>query len=469
MHILFATAELRPLVRVGGLAEATAGLVKELQRIGTDVTVVLPDYGLVVMTDTEFVETDSWELDVPDWAGPARARRGRADSFNDVVLIDRPGLNRPHPYVEPLTGEAWGDNDDRFWAFSAAIAAVTQDLQPDVLHLNDWHTAGAMGFLSAPPPTVLTIHTLGYQGVCGANWLSRVPHESWRFSWYDVANPLVGAIRSADKIIAVSPNYASEILTPEHGMGMHEELARRDGHLVGIRNGIDTGVWDPASDPHLPATYDVETLEVGKAAARTQLIRAVNEAGASWDDDGAFLMGVVTRLVDQKGVDHVAALAPYLEDMGARIVLLGSGLPELADLMQRTATAFCDRVAAVTDKFDEPLAHLIFGGSDLFLMPSRFEPCGLAQMQAMVYGTPPVATSVGGLVDTITDADTDLAFGTGFLARTNDLPGFVDAVHRGIRALRTPDRFERIAVQGMSQDWSWADPAQLHLDLYANL
>jgi starch synthase len=457
--ILFATAELSPLARVGGLAEATSGLVRALRNADVDITPVLPDYqGISLDNET------SWQLSMPPWAGPALARRGHADGVGDIILVDFPGISRPHPYVDPATNEPWPDNDSRFITFAAAVAALTEQLDPDVLHLNDWHTASTVGFLASPPPVVLTIHTLGYQGVTDASWLSRWPIEPWRFAWYDVANPLVGAIRSADAIIAVSPNYAAEILRPETGMGMHDELARRGDALVGIRNGIDVSVWDPEHDDILPTAYGFATLKNGKTAARAALLKR-----AGWDDDGSILISVVSRLVDQKGMDLIVGLVPYLRGIGARIFLLGSGTPEITNDIRSAADAHPDVFFAVTDSYDEPLAHLLFAGADAFSMPSHFEPCGLAQMQAMAYGTPTIATAVGGLVDTIIDIDADRKNGTGFLTTTNDLVGLVDATHRAVRALSSPPRRRAMQKRGMTTDWSWNTPARQHIELYREL
>lgn len=465
-HVLFATAEISPMVSVGGLALATSGLAKELTARGSRLTVVLPDYGPLV---SGFEESSSWQLEVPDWCGPTLARRGRGPDLPDVVLISRPGMERPHPYVDPGTGDAWADNTERFFAFSAAIAALCAGedeggVDPDVLHLNDWHTAATVGFLSSPSPSVLTIHTLGYQGVTDAWWISRIPHRSWLFNWYDVANPLAAAVRSVDRVIAVSPNYAKEILTPESGMAMDRELAARGDTLLGILNGIDVGVWNPAEDPHLPRTYTAKTVSKGKAAAREALLDRFG-----WDDDGSAVIGVVSRLVDQKGIDLLMETVPYLSRMGARIVLLGSGLQELTNWVRNVAAQHPEHLATELDAYDEPLAHLIFAGSDLFCMPSRFEPCGLAQMQAMAYGTPTIATAVGGLVDTIVDADADPEGGTGFLTVSNDLAGLVDAMHRGLRAMKQPQRFNGIRRRGMKTDWSWRQPARRHAELYREL
>lgn len=456
MKILFASAELSPLARVGGLAEATSGLVRAIRQTDVEILPVLPDY-----VGTSLDDETSWDISMPAWSGPARARRGTHPEVGEIVLVDFPGIARPHPYVDPSTSEPWPDNDARFITFSAAIAALTQQLEPDVLHLNDWHTASTLGFLPDPPPTVLTIHTLGYQGVTDASWLSRWPIESWKFAWYDVANPLVGAIRTADSIVAVSPNYAAEVLRPETGMGMHDELGRRGDALVGIRNGIDVSVWDPATDQTIPASYDFSNVGEGKAAARRALLER-----AGWDDDKSLLISVVSRLVDQKGMDLIVGLAPFLRGIGARIFLLGSGTPQITADIRAAAGAYPDVFGAETDSYDEPLAHLLFAGADAFCMPSRFEPCGLAQMQAMAYGTPTIATAVGGLVDTIVDIDADRQRGTGFLTVTNDLAGLVDATHRAVRSLGSAPRRRAMQKRGMTTDWSWDAPAQQHIELY---
>lgn len=468
MRVLFATAEFAPHYRVGGLAEASSGLVKALGRKDVEMTVVLPDYGY---NHIELADETDWVLDVPPWCGATTARMGVPKELADqgsaapaLILIKQAALIRPHPYVAVETGDGWDDNDLRFMGFSAAVAALSDLLKPTILHLNDWHSAATLGFLNEPPPTVLTVHTLGYQGLCSSSWLARLPKDAWRYSWYEQCNPLVGAIRSADKVIAVSPNYASEIVASDGGFGLHSELERRGTALVGIRNGIDRDVWSPGTDPHLAVRYELPNLIVGKAAARRALLERLH-----WAGDDEVLLGVVSRLVEQKGMDTIAGLAPFLKGMKAKLIVLGSGQREIAESLQNASQISGGQMKVITDRYDEPLAHQIFAGADLFLMPSRFEPCGLAQMQAMAYGTPTVATSVGGLVDTIVDADQSPEAGTGFLAVSNDQAGFIDAVHRAMRAIRVSSRRRQIQTRSMAIDWSWEQPAQRHVELYESL
>lgn len=464
--VLFATAEFSPLARVGGLAEAAAGLVRELHRQGVAVTVVLPDYGDVDLATLGGVGIESWELELPSWAGSTQCRRTAWEGVGDVILVSQPGLARPHPYVNPQTGQGWPDNDHRFFAFSAAVAALSRQLQPDVLHLNDWHTALAPAFLDTLPPTVLTIHTLGYQGIASGQWLNLLPHHRWRYAWYGDINPLVGAVRSVDRVIAVSPNYAREILTPEQGMGLDQELALLGDRLIGIRNGIDAQIWNPRTDQTIPQTYhpdelSAQELETARAFAR----RAIATTFGIVDDDDV-VIAIVGRLVDQKGVDLALGLGPFLEHLGAKLVILGSGQANWVAAVHEAIDRFPYRIAAITDRYDEPLAHQMFAGADLFLMPSRFEPCGLAQMQAMAYGAIPVATAVGGLLDTIIDLDDDPAQGTGILSREVSVAGMVDAVHRAVRVLQHRQGRRGAQRRGMRTDWSWADPAHAHRRVY---
>lgn len=456
MRVLFATAELTPLARVGGLAEAAAGIVVALRKAGVSVDLVLPDY-----SETELADERPRDINVPTWAGPATARRGVAAGVGDVTLVKAPGIVKPHPYIDE-TGQGWPDNDLRFFAFSAVVANLVATSQPDVLHLNDWHTAAALAFLRERPPAVLTIHTLGYQGWAGPEWLPRIPHNFAAYKSFDDVNPLAGAIQVADRVIAVSPNYADEIRRPELGMGLAHILSDLGDRLVGIRNGIDTDIWNPATDPMLSANYGLDDLS-NKAASRADLHRQ-----AGWTDDGTALVGMVTRLVDQKGIDLALESVRYAAGVPYRLVLLGSGEQRLADWARWAGETWPDNVF-FADGYNQQLAHQIFAGSDLLLMPSRFEPCGLAQMQAMAYGTIPVVTDVGGLHDTVIDADADRKNGTGFLASEATIGGMVDVLHRAVRGWKHKQRRAAIQKRGMSKDWSWTRPAQRHIELYEEL
>jgi starch synthase len=455
-HVLLASAELSPLVNVGGLAAAVAGLIDGLRRADVQVTVVIPDY-----FDTPMIDEVRVPLTVPEWAGPAVARRGEVAGVGDVVLVSVPGIQRAHAYVD-ADGVGWADNDQRFFAFSAAVAALVDKLRPDVVHLNDWHTATTIGHLGpGSPPVVLTIHTLGYQGQADPGWVEVFAFHGESFLFEGACNPLAGGIRVADVVVAVSPTYAAEIITPAGGFGVDGLLRQRGDRLVGIRNGIDTGAWDPVTDPFLPARFDEHDL-TPKAEIKSALL---DEMGLPELESNVPLIVMVTRLVDQKGVDLALAIAPFLESMPAQFAVLGSGDRALVDMVADAARQYSNLIA-FRHGFDNGLAHRMIAGGDLFMMPSRFEPCGLAQMQAMRYGTLPIVTDVGGLHDTVIDIDLDRVRGTGVRAAAVTESAVVDATHRAVRAWSHPARRTAMRRRGMIADWSWDGPAAEHIVWY---
>ncbi len=456
MHVLFATAEFAPLARVGGLAAAAAGLVAELRSQGVTVDVVIPDYFATGLAGEQTVE-----LPVPRWAAPATARRGVAPGVGEITLIDVPGIRRPNPYVQP-DGEGFPDNDQRFFAFSAAVAALARRIGPDVVHLNDWHTATTLAHLDPPIPSVLTAHTLGYQGWTDAGWVRAFPNRPEAFLQEGACNPLLGGIRLADVVITVSPNYAREALTGTAAPGLEDALADRGERFVGIRNGIDTTEWDPAADPRLPEPFD-STDTAGKLGSK----RAVQaELGLQPNDDA--LITVVTRLVDQKGIDLVVPALAMLATMPAQLAVLGDGARDLVNALHAAVEAH-PGIVGFRQGYDEVLAHRMFAGGDVFLMPSRFEPCGLAQMQAMRYGALPMVTNVGGLPDTVVDIDDTPRAGTGVIAHSVSVAGVVDGLHRAVRAWGVPARRGAMRRRGMRADWSWNPPARAHIAWYEEI
>lgn len=464
MRVLLATAELAPLVTVGGLAQAAAGLVAELRRQGVQVEVVLPDYGGIELDDEHVTG-----VDVPPWAGPATVRRGVHRDVGPLSLVRAPRLERSHPYLQP-SGEGWPDNDWRFMAFSRAVAAIAAADRPDVIHLNDWHTGAALAALDDSIPSVLSLHNLAYQGLTDGSWLSGIGPRAGHFEWFGHTNPLSGAVALADAVVAVSPTYAEEILTPRHGFGLDGPLRNRWAAVSGILNGIDTDVWNPATDAALAAVYSAADRAGERDAARRRNRAAVFER-AGWSADAAAddtLLGVmVTRLTGQKGVDILAPIVPVLRTVPMRVVVLGSGEVDLAVGLNRAAAAHPDWFAFVPG-YDDAFGHLLFGSADAYLMPSRFEPCGLAQMQAMRYGAIPVVTDVGGLHDTVTDADDD-RHGTGFVAYEASPLAFTSALFRTARRLGNGRARHSLMSRVMKLDWSWRAPARQYIDLYTRL
>ncbi|MEP7114548.1 MAG: glycogen/starch synthase [Ilumatobacteraceae bacterium] len=456
LRVLFASAEFAPLARVGGLAAAAAGLVAELRRQDVDVQVVIPDYFATPLHGETVVK-----LDVPEWAGPAVARTGTLVGIGEITLINAFGIVKSHPYLQP-DGHGWPDNDRRFMAFSAAVAALAELVGPDVLHLNDWHTCVALAHLTEMPPTMLTIHTLGYQGRTNPGWLLTLPHRAEAFEQWGDCNPLLGGIRLADVVIAVSPNYAAEITTPHGGHGLDGTLRDKGDRLVGILNGIDTDEWDPQTDRHLTTAYSSEDAGA-KAVIRAELL-----ARYGLRDGGGPLLTMVTRLAEQKGVDLLLPIAPFLGHLGASLIVLGDGEQALAEALTSAADAHPQEVAFVRG-YDEALAHQLFAGADVFVMPSRFEPCGLAQMQSMRYGTLPLVTDVGGLHDTVVDVDRVPSRGTGVVVPEASSVALMDGLHRMVKAYSQPRRRAAMQRRGMAIDWSWKRPAATHIEWYRRL
>ncbi len=456
MRLLFATAELTPVAAVGGLAQAAAGLAHELGSQGLDVEVVLPDYAGVELDGQEELP-----LDVPEWAAPATARRGRHAEFGPLTLVSVPGITRPHPYVDER-GAAWLDNDQRFLAFSAAVAALARVRRPDVVHLNDWHTAGTAAWLDESARVVLSVHNLSYQGQTGVQWIDRLGSRGAAYLWQGVCNPLAGGIALADLLVVVSPTYREEVLRPETGNGLDALLRERQDALVGIRNGIDTTVWDPLRDPFLPVPFGPDDM-AGKTQARDALL-----ARLGLPERAAPLAVAVTRLVEQKGFDLILPLVPELHELPLQLGLLGTGDAVLVEALHAAAARHPATLAFV-EGYDEELAHLLVAGGDLLLLPSRFEPCGLTQMQAMRYGTLPVVTDVGGLHDTVADLDDDPELGTGWRAPAAETAALRDTLRRAVRGWAHADLRRAAQRRGMSTDWSWRAPAARHVELYRRL
>jgi starch synthase len=455
MRVVFATAELSPVASVGGLGAAAAGLGAELRRLGIDVDLVMPDYGNV-----ELLDETSIRLDVPRWVGRATVRSGNHRAVGPLHLVSVPGMRRRHPYLQP-NGKGWPDNSKRFFRFARAVAAYVERDPPDVLHLNDWHTGAVLAGLREAPPTVLSIHNLAYQGVADGSWLDLIGPRAAHYEWWGGTNPLTGAIALADRIVAVSPHHAAEIVTTDGGFGLAGPLRSRGRDLVGILNGIDTDVWDPSNDALIEAPFDVSSLDARSANREALLARF------GWPDDDTLIATVVTRLTHQKGIDLLTPLVPLLAQIPMRLAVLGSGDAALAAHLHELAASHPDSLGFV-DGYDDALSHLMFAGADLYVMPSRFEPCGLTQMQAMRYGAVPVVTAVGGLVDTVRDLALHRG-GTGVVAGRASPEDLVAALFRAERRLRTPARRRPVQKRIMSIDWSWRTPAQEYAAVYREL
>ncbi len=460
MRVLFATAELAPITSVGGLGEAVAGLTGALRESGVVVDVVMPDYAPRRTTLAGEVRR---RIAVPGWAAPASVRIGEHATAGRIHLVTVPRIERSHPYLQP-DGAGWPDNAARFLAFSRAVAAIVRADPPDVLHIHDWHTGAVLAGLPAPPPSVLTLHNVAYQGIADGSWLRRLGPRGRHYEWWGGTNPLSGAIALADRVVAVSPHHAGEIRTTAGGFGLDGPLRARGDALGGIRNGIDVVRWDPSNDPLLAAPLGIDDRHL--LAARRRNRSAVLEH-VGWTDDGRPLAVMVSRLTAQKGIDTIAPIIPVLRHVPMRLALLGLGEAPLVRTMAGLAADHPDAFAFV-ERHDDALARRMFGGGDVFVMPSRFEPCGLAQMEAMRYGAIPVVTPVGGLVDTVPDVDTT-PDGLGLVADSVDAVGVVAALFRAARALADRRRHEPLVRRIMAADWSWCEPAALYAAEYERI
>jgi starch synthase len=478
MKILFATSECAPYVKTGGLGDVSAALPATLAALGHDVQVLLPAYkGMKVAGEIgDGVELPPWGM----WPA-AQLVPVKLDNGVTLLLLACPGLFQRSggPYVD-ASGQDYHDNALRFGLLArvaAQIGTVHSPLrgwQADVVHANDWPCGLAPLYLAqsrlvAPgEPTarsVLTIHNLAYQGVfpmASADVLD-VPHY-WRgmdgVEFWGQLSMLKAGIQFADVITTVSPTYAREIQTPEFGVGFDGILRARADRLRGILNGIDTKLWDPATDPLLPYHFGRDRLQ-GKSSCKTALQARVGLP----TEKAAMLFAVVSRLTPQKGIDLVLEALPRIVAAGGQLVVLGSGEPLLQDAL-KAAVQQHPRNVAVTLGFDEGLAHLIEAGADVFLMPSRFEPCGLNQMYSQAYATAPLVAPVGGLLDSVTDATADPQHGTGFVMRSCDRAGLEEALERALRLWREPAQWRRIQANGMARHFGWEDSAMQYLDAY---
>ncbi|MDF2971377.1 MAG: starch synthase [Microvirga sp.] len=473
LTVLSVTSEIFPIIKTGGLADVAGALPSALAAEGVTVVTLVPGYPAVLkaLKGSEAVHR------YPGFfGGTARLLSGRAGDL-DLFVIDAPHLfDRPgSPYLAP-DGQDWPDNAQRFAALARAAADIGQGLAPgfipDVIHAHDWQAGLVPIYLSLAegprPATVMTIHNIAFQGAFPAYLLFELGLPASTFTidgveYHGQIGFLKAGLQHADRITTVSPTYAKEIQTPDGGMGLDGLLRFRSRVVAGILNGIDDNVWDPATDTHLEQTYSRDNLNArvaNKAALQKRL-------GLSQNRD-VMLFGVVSRLSEQKGLDLVlAGLSSLLSD-GAQLVLLGSGDLILEDSFRAASISYPGQVGCFFG-YDEGLAHLIQGGSDALLVPSRFEPCGLTQLCAMRYGSTPIVSRVGGLADTIIDAnEMALAAGvaTGFQFSPVTLSSFTDAVARAKTLWRDREAWQRLQHNGMSADVSWRRPAKQYADLY---
>jgi starch synthase len=467
VKVLFVASEVAPLVKVGGLADVVGSLPEALIGLGHDVRVLIPQYGSIDTTRFPAAPVlPAFRFNYP--GGPAEA------ALNEIAVNGVPVYTLQNP-PHFGSGEVYGTGDlERFYFFSRAVYETLPRLewQPEIVHCHDWLTALAVMWLKKSAnhyATVFTIHNLAYQGFFDENFRDR---NGLRKDWSDIppgapAPPLsfmAQAILRADRLTAVSETYAREITTPEYGVGLDALLRYREGSLTGIVNGLDSRYWDPQTDEYLPVNFNSAALP--KRALNKVALQKV--AGLPVNADIP-LVGMVQRLDEQKGLDILGpALEAILGETGAQVVVLGRGQDHYEDLLRQIAGRHPQQVAAFI-AFAEPLAHLIYAGCDMFLMPSHFEPCGLGQLIAMRYGALPVVRHTGGLVDTVPRLSADLARGNGFVFHDYTPEALAAAVREAAAAYRNRDLWRRAVQRVSSQDFSWKSSAMKYGDMYGGL
>ena len=473
MKILIATPEATPYVKTGGLADVAGALLKEYTRMNHQPSLVLPLYRKI---REHFHLTDTGHrVIIPIGDQRMTGRIFSHGPFAYFLECDE-FFDREDLYGTP-DGD-YPDNAARFIFFARAVleACIALGLEPDVIHCNDWQTGLLPLYLRtlyhndlfSRTATLITIHNLGYQGLFDASSLplTGLPAEWFNpegIEFYGKVNFLKAGLVASDAITTVSTTYAKEILTPEYGYGLDGFLKTRASAVHGIINGIDTEEWDPLRDIFIPGTYGASDLS-GKTACKGELMR---ECSLSARNKNSPLLSFVGRLSAQKGLDIFIEAADDMMAAGVNVIILGKGDEEIQNSILGLARKHKGKVF-VKIGYDEAFAHRVYAGSDLFLMPSRYEPCGLGQLIAMRYGTIPVARKTGGLNDTITDYDYLRGTGTGFLFDDYRASALKECLGRALCAYMDTHRWKKIVSAAMAQDFSWGRSAREYLALYTD-
>lgn len=471
LHVVMVASEMVPYAKTGGLGDVLGALPAALASLGHRVSVVLPRYGSI--------DPGSWGIERLNVAvrvalggvvHQAELYRHERDDGVTVYFLDAPALYHRRG-LYGTNGQDHPDNDVRFGLLSRGAIEVARVLRlhVDVFHAHDWQASLVpwvlRNELGAFFPSVLTVHNLGYPGLFPAHALHTLGIGSQHFNpagveFHGAVNLLKAGLLTAQKITTVSETYAREIRTAEHGWGMEGVLRARGADLVGILNGVDYKVWDPSTDPHVPSRYSAADLE-GKRQCKAELRRAL-----SLPDDDVPIIGMVSRLDRQKGFDLILKEAPHWLATGkVQLAVLGTGSPDIEGALAYLASRFPTRVSVML-RYDERMAHAIEAGSDIYLMPSLYEPCGLNQIYSLRYGTIPVVRATGGLNDTVREADLERDTGTGFKFLDYAGPALTSAMERAVAAYADRDAWTRLMRRAMAEDFSWDRSARLYSALY---
>ncbi len=481
IRVLFLSPEMAPYAGTGGLGNMAGSLPGKLRQLGLDVRSVIPLYRSVfygrtkldpVMEDMEvplggqFLKADIWKTEEEDGG--------------IVYFVDREDLyDRPNLYGQDRQGDYY-DNLERFVFFSRAGILLAKQIgfRPDIIHVHDWETGAVSVYLKTlyrndpffyKTATVFTFHNLGYQGTFPPERLSTtgIPYSYYNpegIEFWGQMSLLKGGIVFSDGVTTISPSYGREALTPEYGMGMEGVLNKRNGSVRGILNGVDYERWNPSRDPHIAAVYDVGDLS-GKEICRKSLL---DEFGLTVPGNRGFVLGWVSRLVKQKGVDLLFRIMDRFMGEPVVLVMLGAGEYSYQKQVQAWSRETPGRIA-VTIGYDEKLARRILAGSDLFILPSRYEPCGTVVMQALRYGTIPVVRRTGGLSDIVKTYDPDTGEGWGFPFEKYDHEEFFAGLHHALSVLESDTHRKRIVENAMGAEFGWEKPAREYVEEYRNV
>jgi starch synthase len=470
--ILFASSEVYPLIKTGGLADVSQALPRAIHELNHDVRIVLPAYkSLLQLTKKSALVHTKTYLE-----GEVKLYETTLPKTDLIIwLVDCPQLfdREGGPYTDH-NDEPWEDNAQRFALFSRVIASIAtnnmeQGWQPDVLHCNDWQTGLApalLHFEPTRPKIIFTIHNLAYQGVFPLSICSalQLPDELASFEgmeFYNQFSFIKGGIIYADYVTTVSPTYANEIQTSLYGAGLENLLKFHSNKLSGIINGINEEEWDPESDKFIHKNYNAKTATLkkeNKTALQNKLKLTTNTEIP--------LFSTISRLVSQKGIDLIIDLIPQLMALNAQLVILGKGDEALEDALLDASKKYPEYLS-VCIGYDEALAHQITAAADFFLMPSRFEPCGLNQMYSQRYGTIPIVRKTGGLADTVTDRPDHTANNTGIIFEQDNSDELLQAINRGLALFKNKPDWKNIQHNAMTKNFSWKNSAQQYLELYS--
>jgi starch synthase len=486
LDVLFVSSEVEPFAKTGGLADVSGALPKAIKNLEHEVRIMMPRYGSINERKAKLHEMMRLkEVDVPVGAKAYQASVRSSFIASDhtkvqVYFLDNHSLfGRSGLYVHPDTKKDYADNDERFIFFSRGILEVLKKLgwQPDIIHCNDWQTGLVPAYLKTlykndpfykETKTVFTVHNMAYQGVFPKSMFPKTLLPAELFSGAGVeafgnVNLLKAGLVFADSITTVSERYAEEICSSdEYGCGLEEVLKRRKKDLSGILNGIDYTIWDPGIDEYVPHRYDARTIDLKVENKKALLARM----GLPFNEQTP-VIGIISRLADQKGFDLIDEILDSMMKLDLQLVVLGTGEKRYHDLFEKAHRKFPQKVG-ISLSFNEELAHMIEAGSDMFLMPSRYEPCGLNQMYSLRYGTVPIVRSTGGLDDTIEDVGHS-STGTGFKFKNYESTELLKAVQRALHAYQDQPAWRKLMKNGMSKDFSWETSAKKYIQLYRSL